>query len=183
MNQQIDAFNSRTPGSTHIDDCQYTAAQIDQLEQKDKPWLENLLATLQTEYNDKGTECDDINDDIIEANDKFSRVEQSCSAIAARITTAETKLALLDVNTSPYEKQKDYIAVLNNEYRKCMRNSDMSISNYNTVFITQIYDSNEFEGNVMVYGDEEWDNDGDGSTTPASPGAFYNTELIHNCVN
>ena len=63
-----------------------------------------------------------------------------------------------------------------------MRSTEVNISNYNTVFITQIYDSNEFEGNVMVLGDDEWMvMEMEVATDQPLPGAFYNTELIHNC--
>ena len=35
--------------------------------------------------------------------------------------------------------------------------SNKLISNYNTIFITQIYDSNEYEGNVLIWGDSDFD--------------------------
>ena len=46
------------------------------------------------------------------------------------------------------------------------------------VFITQIYDSNEYEGNIVVTGNDDWNMGADGI-----PGPFFNTELIHNCNN
>jgi hypothetical protein len=39
------------------------------------------------------------------------------------------------------------------------------------VFITQIYDSNEYEGNVEIFGDPDFEDGGE----------YYNQELIHNC--
>ena len=177
IDEQISAYNG---GQTTTLNCQYTQAQIDKLQNIDKPYYATQLGLLQTEKTNKSNECDGISNDIITANNQLAAVEQSCSSVASRISVAETKLTTLDVNTLPYEKQKTYIAVLKNEYRKCMRSTEVNISNYNTVFITQIYDSNEFEGNVIVLGDDEWDGDGSGDDQPL-PGAFYNTELIHNC--
>ncbi len=42
-----------------------------------------------------------------------------------------------------------------------------NVTHYNTTFITQIYETNEYEGNVTVIGDPEWDD---------------NDQLIEDCV-
>ena len=76
-------------------------------------------------------------------------------------------------NTVQYEKQKNYISILKSEYKKCMAGASMNVSYYDKAFITQIYQTNEYEGNVIVYGDDEWDE---------VNGSFYNTELIHECT-
>ncbi len=59
------------------------------------------------------------------------------------------------------------------------------MSNYNTIFITQIYDSNEYEGNVVIIGDPDFDPPEFTKTLPPTQisGFYYNQELIHNCEN
>jgi hypothetical protein len=51
------------------------------------------------------------------------------------------------------------------------------------VFITQIYDSNEYEGNVEIFGDPDFDIPNFTKTLPPEQlsGWYYNQELIHNC--
>jgi hypothetical protein len=95
----------------------------------------------------------------------------SCSGISETLKVAEENLIKYTPNTTEYERQRNYIASLKNEYNKCVRKSNKLISNYNTVFITQKYDSNEYEGNVTILGDSDWE----------EGGPFYNKELIHNC--
>jgi hypothetical protein len=57
---------------------------------------------------------------------------------------------------------------LREKYKKCIEGAvATNISTYNTVFITQIYETNEYEGNVTVIGDDEWDD---------------NDQLIVDCV-
>ena len=57
---------------------------------------------------------------------------------------------------------------MKNEYKKCIDRYNTRITKCNTVFITQIYDTNEYEGNVIVYGDDDWD---------------LNDQLINDCDN
>jgi hypothetical protein len=95
----------------------------------------------------------------------------SCSGITQSLITAQNNLSNFIPGTTSYERQRNFIAGLRNKYDKCVRKTNTLISDYNTVFITQIYDSNEYEGNVTIIGDPDFD---DG-------GPFYNQELIHNC--
>ena len=55
---------------------------------------------------------------------------------------------------------------MRSKYESCVRKSKVNETKYNTLFITQIYDSNEYEGDVNVYGDPDWDSD---------------VELLHDC--
>ena len=146
-------------------------------------WLENQKTNIEVEKTNKETDCKAIENQIIAANANLLSVTNNCSGLADKITEAQTKLDNLEKNTLPYEKQKNYLAVLRHTYNKCIRSTTINISQYNTVFITQMYDSNEFEGNVRVYGDDEYDGqqdaNADGILEPA--GLLYNTELIHNC--
>ena len=69
-------------------------------------------------------------------------------------------------------KDKDFIAGVRSKLNKCRKRSSLLLTNEDSVaFITQIYDTNEYEGNITIMGDEDWEEDG----------PFYDTELIHNC--
>ena len=73
---------------------------------------------------------------------------------------AQAKKDLIDnfvFNSVPYLRQKNFVAGLKTEYNKCIRKANTQISTYNTVFITDIYDSNEYEGTITVIGDPDWD--------------------------
>jgi chromosome segregation ATPase len=139
-------------GPSPLIDCQYNLSQLF----SERAWLTNQKSILEQTLSDKLLECDNINASIVAANTAFTNVTQSCSSLADRITAAQTSLNNLEVNTLQYEKQKNYLFILTNEYKKCIRSTNMHMTTYNTVFITQIYSSNEFEGNVMVFGDDEW---------------------------
>tara|TARA_Y100000589_G_scaffold42490_1_gene35642 strand:- start:8033 stop:17353 length:9321 start_codon:yes stop_codon:yes gene_type:complete len=102
-----------------------------------------------------------------------SQIIEGCKSISDTITQAEKDLYdLYAPYTTSYERQRDYIAGLKNKYKKCIRKTQTQTSKYDTIFITQIYDSNEYEGNVSVIGDSEWE----------VGGAFYNNSLIHDCT-
>ena len=130
--------------------------------------MENQKTNIEVEKTNKETECDGIANQIIATNANLLSVTNNCSGLADKITEAQDKLDNLEKNTLPYEKQKNYLAVLRHTYNKCIRSTTINISQYNTVFITQMYDSNEFEGNVdefleMMNGMDHQDADGDGS--------------------
>ena len=162
--------------------CNLSQAEKEDLE-SELFWLEQKQIDMGVEKTNMETECEAISNSIIAANANLLSVTTNCKGIADRVTEAETQLSYLDQNTLPYEKQKNYLAVLKHTYNKCLRSTTINISYYNTAFITQIYNSNEFEGNVRVYGDDEYDGEqdsnADGIMEPA--GLLYNTGLIHNC--
>jgi hypothetical protein len=119
----------------------------------------------------------------------------SCSGITQSLVNAQNNLSGFTEGTISYEKQRNFIAGLRNKYYKCVRESSTLISNYNTIFLTQIYDSNEYEGNVTIIGDDDWESCSikttdvseatcsysDDDTIYYKDGPFYNKELIHNC--
>ena len=117
----------------------------------------------------------------------------SCSGITQSLVNAENNLSGFTQGTITYERQRNFIAGLRNKYFQCVRQSNTLISDYNTIFITQIYDSNEYEGNVIIYGDPDWEPCSISIDTPNPDcsdeppyfenGPFYNKELIHNCNN
>ena len=85
---------------------------------------------------------------------------------------AQNNLSNFIPGTTNYEKQRNFIANIRSKLTKCIKQANLLLTNENCVaFITQIYDTNEYEGNIIIMGDDDWD----------SGGSFYNTELIHNC--
>ena len=88
---------------------------------------------------------------------KSAELKSSCSSISDRLITAENKLTEYAEGTVTYEKQRDFIALLRGKYTDCIKKNNLEISTYNTIFITQMYDSNEYEGNVRVFGDPDWE--------------------------
>ena len=102
----------------------------------------------------------DKNDEIV------NNIETQCEPITSQITEEEEKLTTLTEGTLSYQRQKDWVNVLRNRYQNCVRKQKASQTQYNTIFITQMMDSNEYEGDVSVFGDPEWESC---------------VELIHEC--
>ena len=107
----------------------------------------------------------------------------SCSGITQNLINAQNNLSGFTQGTTAYETQRNFIAGLRDKYTKCVRKANTLVSDYNTVFITQIYDSNEYEGNVEIFGDPDFDIPNFTKTLPPEQlsGWYYNQELIHNC--
>jgi hypothetical protein len=134
--------------------------------------LNNLLSDLEKELSKLNKELIKLEEEFITNQSQFDQTVKTCYPISQQITNAKNELERqYIVGTVEYERQRNYIAGLENEYRKCVRKFKTQVSNYDTVFITHINDSNEYEGNVTVIGDPEW----------APGGYFYQSELIHNC--
>ena len=123
--------------------------------------LQSQLSTLETQY--------------IQQQNNFDNNFMSCSGLSQTLKTAEDNLTNYVPGTTSYERHRNFIASIKDKYYRCVRKSNVLITDYNTVFITQIYDTNEYEGNVNIIGDSDW------SVTRRGRGPFYNTELIHNC--
>ena len=125
-------------------------------------WLLCLLLELvqqQTEYT-------------LQQGDYYSKF-LTCSGLTTSLVNAQQELSNFIPGTTNYERQRNFIANVRSNLNKCVRKSYMlKTKEDGTAFITQIYDTNEYEGNVVILGDSDWDPDG----------PFYNTELIHNCV-
>ena len=123
--------------------------------------LQSQLSTLETQY--------------IQQQNNFDNNFMSCSGLSQTLKTAEDNLTNYVPGTTSYERHRNFIASIKDKYYRCVRKSNVLITDYNTVFITQIYDTNEYEGNVNIIGDSDW------SVIKGKRGPFYNTELIHNC--
>ena len=133
--------------------------------------LNDSLTHLNTQLNTLFEQLSQLEIEYINQQNNFYNNFMSCSGITQSLITAQNNLSNFIPGTTSYERQRNFIAGLRNKYDKCVRKTNTLISDYNTVFITQIYDSNEYEGNVTIIGDPDFD---DG-------GPFYNQELIHNC--
>ena len=133
--------------------------------------LNSELEILNQQLNDLKTELDTLENEYLEQQENYTMNFMSCSGITQNLINAQNNLSGFTQGTTAYERQRNFIAGLRDKYTKCVRKSNRLVSNYNTIFITQIYDSNEYEGNVEIIGDPDWE----------AGGPFYNKELIHNC--
>ena len=134
--------------------------------------LTNNLNNLETQLNDLYTNLSNEETQYILQQQNYYSNFTSCSGITETLVLAESNLNNFIPGTTLYERQRNYIAILRNKVNKCVRITNTLISDYDTVFITQIYDTNEYEGNVTIIGDPDWE----------EGGYFYNQELIHNCT-
>jgi hypothetical protein len=145
--------------------------------------LNELLVNLNNELNDLKNQLQLLEQEYISQQQNYYTNFMSCSGITQNLVNAQNNLSGFTQGTTSYERQRNFIAGLRDKYYKCIRKSNTLISEYNTVFITQTYDSNEYEGNVIITGDPDFDTP---EFTEASPpiqvsGWYYNQELIHNC--
>jgi len=175
------------------------------------PNLNDSIEQQESVINTLNTQLDELNQDLIDLKTELVNLENeylekqknytmnfmSCSGITQSLVNAQNNLSGFTEGTISYERQRNFIAGLRNKYYKCVRESNTLISNYNTIFLTQIYDSNEYEGNVTIFGDPDWEScsietqDVNEATCSYSDddviyykdGPFYNKELIHNCDN
>jgi len=135
-------------------------------------YLNKLLNDIEEKLKKLNEELIKLEQKFIENQNNFDETVEGCQKFSEQITIAKQNLEdQYTVGTLEYERQRNYIAGLENQYRKCVKQKQTQISYYDTVFITHINDSNEYEGNVTVIGDPEWE----------KGGYFYQSELIHNC--
>ena len=129
------------------------------------------LITEQTNLNVLLTNLEQLQQEYLKQESNYYDKYTSCSGLTVSLVNAQNNLINFVPGTTAYERQRDFIAALKSKVNKCVRKSNLLVSNYNTVFITQIYDTNEYEGNITIGFDPDWEEGGD----------FYNKELIHNC--
>ena len=172
LNQQI-IIENRICALRLQDDNQNINEEIASLTQSLNVIVEQLN-NLENKINQLNSTLLESEKELSEQQSQYqSQIIEGCKSISDMITNAEKDLYdLYAPYTTSYERQKDYIAGLKNKYKKCIRKTQTQISKYDTVFITQVYDSNEYEGNVSVIGDSEWE----------AGGPFYNNSLIHDCT-
>ena len=126
---------------------------------------QSLLPVLLIQLEDQQTEY------LLQQENYYSKY-MSCSGLTQSLVTAQSNLTNFIPGTTNYERQRNFIANIRSKLTKCIKSSNLLLTNENCVaFITQIYDTNEYEGNITIMGDNDWSDEG----------PFYNTELIHNC--
>jgi len=119
-------------------------------------YYQEQLVQVTTEIFNKENECSDIQANLEIQIAEMDAQLANCDTFSDQIQNAEEELLLLEVDTFPYTSKVNYIKELTEKYEKCIRLASTHITNYDTVFITQTYNTNEYEGNVTVYGDDEW---------------------------
>ena len=124
-----------------------------------------LLEIKQRDLDKQKEECEGIEETASE-NQSASSELNNCDVIAKQLNEEEEKLTTLTEGTLSYQRQKAFVDTLRIRYESCKRKSNINITQYTTMFITQMYDSNEYEGDVNVFGDPDWDSD---------------VELLHAC--
>ena len=130
------------------------------------------LITQQTELSELLIQLEQQQTEYILQQQNYYSKYMSCSGLTESLVNAQNNLSNFIPGTTNYERQRNFIAGIKNELNKCIRKSNLLITKEeSTAFITQIYDTNEYEGNVIILGDSDWEQDG----------PIYNTELIHNC--
>ena len=169
---EIERLENRKCVLEHQDPSQEVTNEILQIE-ADITQLNQSISQDQVSLSTTLNQISSGQTQLVTQQEVFQTQYSQCNSIGTQIVNAMQALADNFIPGSvEYERQLRFIASLRYEYNKCLRKNDTQISNYDTVFITQIYSSNEYEGTVTVTGDPEWE--------PGGP--FYNSELIHNCV-
>ena len=126
----------------------------------------DLLKEFESDLAKQKEECESIEETASE-NQSASSELNNCDDIAKQLNEEEEKLKnIIPVGTQSYLQKKAFVDTLRIRYESCKRKSNINITQYTTMFITQIYDSNEYEGDVNVFGDPDWDSD---------------VELLHAC--
>ena len=130
--------------------------------------LNNQINKLKEELVVKNSECIELAEKEKLSQQNFVDSKNDCYSLSVEIEMIQQQLINLENNSvssgctsnSEYNSLLQYLNVLKEKYKKCRENATATnITTYNTAFITQIYETNEYEGNVTVVGDNEWDQD------------------------
>jgi hypothetical protein len=181
LQEQITFINNQLhlpPDGDITSPCSLSDVEIQRLTDLKEVYI-NQLNAANISLGEQTRACDTLLQELLAQQQAFANQKADCKTISVQIYSAQTELNLMQFGTSQYDLQLDYINQLTEKYDKCIRLASTVITNYSTVYITQLYNTNEYEGNVTVYGDDDWDGptQDDGSNLkPAGP--FYNTELI-----
>jgi hypothetical protein len=145
------------------DECVYTDEQIRQIKQ-DLAKAEKDLITINDKVKLKGDECLTIQKEAKEKSNNRLNVSQKCRNEFKNVDSAKKTLKNIPKGTIKYSRQLDYVSELQTFANSCKRKNTEK-TEYTRMFITQIYDSNEYEGDISVF-DKDWNKD---------------DELIHDC--
>ena len=152
---------------------------------------QNSIDLLNVDLNGLNTQLTDLKNELVELENQYIAQQEnyynnfmSCSGLTQSLINAQNDLLTgFTQGTTAYERQRNFIAGLRDKHSKCIRQANTLVSDYNTIFLTQIYDTNEYEGNVIITGDPDFDEPLYIKTFPPVQisGWYYNQELIHNC--
>jgi len=145
------------------DECVYTDEQIRQIKQ-DLAKAEKDLVTINDKVKLKGDECLTIQKEAKEKSNNKLNVSQKCRKEFKNVDSAKKTLKNIPKGSIKYSRQLDYVSELQTFANSCKRKNTEK-TEYTRMFITQIYDSNEYEGDISVF-DKDWNKD---------------DELIHDC--
>jgi hypothetical protein len=143
------------------------ASPITEQSQKILSLLEEKRAKALDDIAQKQVACQSIEQIASDKEIKTKILENNCDDIAKQLTEEEEKLNNnYVVGTLSYLRKKAFVDTLRIRYENCKRKTNINVTQYSTMFITQTYDNNEYEGDVNVFGDPDWDSD---------------VELLHAC--
>jgi hypothetical protein len=157
--------NRSLPSQGSQINCEYTDEQIVALQVLLEQY-ESELDSIESDLDNLKVERNVLAQKIEFEKGEQARLQGECGEFADDLDKQEKLLSTYVVGTLSYERQLDVVYELRSKYESCVRKSKVNETKYNTLFITQIYDSNEYEGDVNVYGDPDWDSD---------------VELLHDC--
>jgi hypothetical protein len=135
--------------------CSLTEAEIERLYDLLNVYKTQLISAQQN-LQITNVECNTLLTELVTQQQLFDQQKADCKPISDQIFSAQTALDLMLVDSSTYNLQVDYINELRQAYEKCVRLASTLTSNYDSLYITQIYNTNEYEGRVTVYGNDEW---------------------------
>jgi hypothetical protein len=167
LTTQLCALNLQDSDTTNVLNVQAFPVLNNQINN-----LNQTLVTQQTTLSDLLIQLEQQQTEYLSQQSNYYSKFMSCTGLTESLITAQNNLTNFIPGTTNYERQRNFIANIRSKLNKCIKRSSMLLTNEDSVaFITQIYDTNEYEGNITIMGDEDWE----------EGGPFYNTELIHNC--
>jgi hypothetical protein len=137
--------------------------------------LSQQILNLNTQLGELEIECKALVAAQVQEQQEFIDTKNDCSSLSIEIEMVQQQLMNTPNNSvsgcttnSEYNSLLEYLDELREKYEECIQGAvATNVTHYNTTFITQIYETNEYEGNVTVIGDPEWDD---------------NDQLIEDCV-
>lgn len=169
--QDTNEFNSGNASQSAVNagagfvECVLTPEQIADLNITKNQYITELNDLLK-QLEEKEKEKLEIQQSVIDKQNTMIKLKSQCDTWIDYLTKETTKLNDLIEGTLTYEKQRDLIAYYQNKVDACLKKANLNISTYDTIFITSYCNTNEYEGDITVYGDPTWNSD---------------VELLHAC--
>ena len=168
--------NPTTPTNNSSNQAQITALQnqYNSLVNQKEVYT-NELDLLNQQLQQLKDDCEELAAQQAQQQQQFISTKDDCNSLSIEIEAVQQQLKLIPPSTvsgcttnSSYNSLLAYLNELKEKYNNCITGAQSTnVTQYNTVFITQIYNTNEYEGNVTVIGDDEWDD---------------NNQLINDCI-